>query len=300
MLFSTPIPFREALQRQQVKVLLPTVLGSDDLAAVGPALLERGMFSARVVNAEILQTVSDALEKILQGQPDRSQRTEDGGRRADGGGQELVAMDRGAARLEIKRVLEKVSYRPPAGDAGTIKDLRTDTRLNLILDTNTRMAEGYGAWAQGQDDAVLDEWPAQELVRIEDRQEKRNWYERWRAAGGTIYPGNPRGYPLVSGAAMEGRCIALKNDPIWERISRFGQPYPPFDFNSGVDVRDVTRAEAMELGLIDRDTRVARQERPFNGDLQATPEVRAAGLREALLGEGYTFDGDVLLPKAEG
>jgi len=158
MLFSSPIPFREALQRQAVKAILRTVLGSDELAMVNPALLERGMFAARVVNAEVLQKTSDVIAAILQGQPDRA------------GGEPAVAMDRAAARLELKQLIEQINWKPAPGDAGTIKDLSTDVRLNLILDTNTRMAEGYGAWAQGQDDAVLDEWPAQELVRIEDRE----------------------------------------------------------------------------------------------------------------------------------
>jgi hypothetical protein len=29
------------------------------------------------------------------------------------------------------------------------------------------------------------------------------------------------------------RMIARKDSPIWEALSRFGTPYPPFDFNSG-------------------------------------------------------------------
>lgn len=301
MLFSTPIPFREALQRQQVKSILPTVLSSAELSGVSPELLERAMFSARVYNAELLQGIKNRIDGILRGTP-----TE--GRDAAGtfrpellqpGQVPQVTMDRSLARVELKEILRDIGYQPTdARDVGTIKDLRTDARLNLILDTNTQMAQGYGWWAQGQDEVVLDEWPCQELIRISDRVERRNWYSRWTAAGGRIYAGSPRGLPLTNGVGVGGRCIARKDDPIWGAISRFGTPYPPFDFNSGIDVRDVSRAEAMDLGIIDRDTRVEPQTRGFNTDLQATPDVRSADLRAALESEGYKFDGDVLVGKA--
>jgi hypothetical protein len=114
---------------------------------------------------------------------------------------------------------------------------------------------------------VLDQWPAQELIRVIDSRVKRDWPARWAEAGGEFF--GPR-------------MVALKNDPIWTRLSRFGLPYPPFDFNSGMDVRDVDRDEAMALGLIDRDTQIAPQSRDFNTDLQASPEVRDAALKEAL------------------
>ncbi|MGN1360349.1 MAG: hypothetical protein ACI4X9_07875 [Kiritimatiellia bacterium] len=44
--------------------------------------------------------------------------------------------------------------------------------------------------------------------------------------------------------------IALKGDPVWTRISAFGNPWPPFDFNSGMGIEDITRQEAIRLGVI--------------------------------------------------
>jgi hypothetical protein len=43
--------------------------------------------------------------------------------------------------------------------------------------------------------------------------------------------------------------IALKTDPIWVRISRFGRPFPPFDFNSGMGLRNIGREGSDEPGL---------------------------------------------------
>src|SRR5690606_30698537 len=122
----------------------------------------------------------------------------------------------------------------------------SDGRRELQVRMNVELMQGQGKWIADQDPDLLDEMPAQELVRFESREVPREWQERWTRAGGRLFG---------------GRMIALKNDGIWERISRFGHPYPPFDFNSGMGVEDVTREEAMELGLIDLNTRVQPDER---------------------------------------
>ena len=90
--------------------------------------------------------------------------------------------------------------------------------------------------------------------------------------------------------------IALINDPIWEAISRFGLPYPPFDFNSGMGVAGVSRSDAIKLGVISPNAAPQRpQPRNLNDDLAMTADVRAAALREALTAStGYVFDGDTL------
>ena len=51
--------------------------------------------------------------------------------------------------------------------------------------------------------------------------------------------------------ASRDEPVALKLSPIWARLSRFGTPYPPFDFNSGMGVEDVGRRKARELGLLE-------------------------------------------------
>ncbi len=134
--------------------------------------------------------------------------------------------------------------------SGTV--LNKDARLKLVLSTNVDMARGYGQWKQGQNKFILAEYPAQEFYRAENRKEPRNWPKRWAAAGGKFFPGKSD-YP-------QGRMIALKNDPIWEHISAFGLPYPPFDYNSGMGLKDVDAAEAEKLGLI------SKPEKPKRGE----------------------------------
>lgn len=242
----THMPFAEALESRAIKAILPTDFRTKLLAEIPAQLRERAFFSAGVTNAEFLDRASSAIDDLVSG-----------------------SVDRATKRAELKKVLDSLSYHPAPGEEGTLTDLSSDRRLNVILDTNLEMAEGYGSWAQGQDSAVLDQWPAQELIRVAnfESEHKRDWASRWADAGGEFFG---------------GRMIALKNDPIWIAISRFGTPYPPFDFNSGMDVDDVDRAEAMELGLIDESTELLPQDRDFNTDLQATPEVNSSSLIEAL------------------
>ena len=67
MMIAAPVPFKEALDAQAVKVLLPTTLRSDMLSELPAALRERSLFSAGVTSSELLQHVDDGLKDILSG-----------------------------------------------------------------------------------------------------------------------------------------------------------------------------------------------------------------------------------------
>jgi hypothetical protein len=242
MLFSDPIPFAEALRANAVRTLLPTELRTRDLAAIEPALLQRARFSAGVTSVGFLQEIDDQIGALTRGE-----------------------VDRATARRDLKTFLGTLGTERDESD---LTDLASDARLNLILDTNLAQAQGYGQALQGAQPEVLDQWPAQELVRVVDSAEPRDWAARWAAAGGQFFG---------------GRMVALKADPIWTAISRFGTPYPPFDFNSGMEVADIDRDEAEALGLLAPDEQAPTPELPdFNAELQASPAVRADYLRSAL------------------
>ena len=66
--------------------------------------------------------------------------------------------------------------------------------------------------------------------------------------------------------------IALKNDPIWTEISAFRNPYPPFDYNSGMGIRNVPRSEAIRLGVMTAEQKVRPEKRGFNQGLSASVE----------------------------
>lgn len=244
-----PVNFKQALETRAVKAILPTGLDSKMLATLPREVRERSLFSAGVQNVDFLTRVGQSLDSIL-------------------------------ARTS-NRATERTALRELADSLGE-KALAADAKLNLILDTQTRMAEGFGSWLEGQHPSVLDMWPAQELYRAEDRKEPRDWPARWEAAGGEFYPG--------TSDYVEGRMIALKDDPIWTEISAFGLPYAPFDYNSGMDLKDVDHDEAVELGIIEDDYEPKPQDRSFNAGTLASIGAAAGqfGLGVAL---GETLGG---------
>jgi hypothetical protein len=272
IVFSQPIKFAEAAQRRAVQTILPTTLSSAELERISSDILERALFSARVANAEHLQTLADVIDRYLRGE-----------------------LDLASARLEVKQFLASIGYAPQPQDEGGLKDLSSDERISLQIQMNAGMARGYGNWIQGQQAPILDRWPAQELYRAFARRTHRQWSGD---DNGEIIKGEPTQGRWVEagGQIFDGRMIALKNAPIWTAISRFDLPYPPFDFNSGMSIRDIDRETAMELGLIDRDTQIAPETRDFNQDLKYTVDIRDQALRQALEDAGYSFDGDVLTP----
>lgn len=111
-----------------------------------------------------------------------------------------------------------------------------------------RLCCGRRQFEGGMLKGALIAFPAQEMIRVRhgeqyDSHEEAVWRKRWTAAGGTLF---------------NDRIIALKTDPIWCKISRFGKPYPPFDFHSCMGVFDVGRAECMKLGLVISNKQIAK------------------------------------------
>lgn len=267
-------PFQEATESREVKrTVLSPMTSKDWRDRVSPEVRERSMFSARVMEAEFLSHAAKRLKDLSVGV---------GKAPGDYANQATI-------RLELKDILARTEYQPPEGKAGGMQDLSSDQRLNLIIETNERMAHGYGQWAQGQDEDVLDAFPCQELVRIMDRKEKRDWYARWQAAGGKVFPGSPEAGGALSPDGS-GRCIAPINDPIWEAISYFGLPYPPFDFNSGIDVLTVDRETAEGLGVIEPGRKIEPESRGFNDGLEANPQGMDPEIQAELidaLGDDY-------------
>ncbi|NQT94195.1 MAG: hypothetical protein HQ559_15645 [Lentisphaerae bacterium] len=265
MIFREPIPFQEAIESRLAKTLLPTTASSRELAGIPAELKERSFFSARTNNARHLARTDTIIKRIIAptGKPGEY-------------------MNEARARQLIRASLQSIGYDPADIDAvpGSLKDLASEARVRVMLDTNVKMARNYGNWKQGQTEAILDQWPAQELTRHESRQVQRNWRERWNRARSSA------GVVGQSTDGYSGRMAALKNSPIWTALSRFGLPYPPFDYLSGMGVDDVDRDDAERLGIIDRDTIIQPQERPFNQSLQARSPAdpqRQPGLLEAIV-----------------
>ena len=103
---------------------------------------------------------------------------------------------------------------------------------------------------------ALKLFPAQELKRGGARKKPRDWKQRWRDAGGKL---------------IDGRMVALVEDPIWARLSRWGDPLPPYDYNSGMKLFKVSRANAIRLGLLPKPESAARKAKPESGEKRPVP-----------------------------
>lgn len=274
-------PFREALQRLQGQSLLPTSANTYDLEQLPADIRERAFFSARVVNADILQQAYDLITRGVSGGP----------RDAAGNDAPGSSVNMATFRAQMKNYLQSIDYRPESGSEGTLTDLSSEKRLELIWKTNVQMAQGYGAYVQQQDPDSLDAYPAQELYRLEDRKEHRPWGNIWNAAISELGMDNTSAIPVADPYADSG-MFALANDQIWVTISRFGLPYPPFDFGSGMWVRDISRKQAQDMGLLDAGEAAPDPEMVgFNQDLQAVVTDLAPVLQEALSAFGKIVDG---------
>jgi hypothetical protein len=265
MITAKPLPFQQALDALTVKSPLPTSASSRALEQLPAQLARRATFSARTNSAWYVSRIADVTESLTAGLS-----------RAQGG------MSKPQAMQALRDALKQLGYHP--GTAGieprSIQDFSSDRRLKLIVDTNVDLAQGYGHHTAGQDPVILDAFPCQELVREINSRVKRPWTSIWERAGGRIYA---------------GRMIALKNDPVWTRISRFNLPYPPFDFNSGMGVRDISRREARDLGVAGIEQPQAPAPMSLNSDLAASPPQRHRDLLAALrdqLGDLVTIDPD--------
>ena len=225
------------------KALVGSNLDSSQWNQIQAGFRNRAFFSSRVAQVNILAAMRDKVREYAEGETDISK-----------------------IRMKIREDLQRLHYTPKPGEQDTIHDLFSQARLDVIIKTNVAQARGYMQFAEGMSPGAFAAFPAQEFTRIRhSRKPRQDWPQRWAKAGGKTYG---------------GRMIALKDDPVWERLSVFGNPFPPFDWGSGMGVLDVDRKTAIRLGLISdeelRGKTAALREKPvpgFNANLQATVPV---------------------------
>jgi hypothetical protein len=224
MTFTSPTPLFDAMREITRRRAVPTSLDSAALAALGDEFWEDSFASAQTMLRDPLEELQRSIAQIVS--PDGD--------------------DRAAARLRVKELYDLYGYTPET--PGAITDLRSDARINLVIDHWTKAARGKAATVRNNDADLLWSHPCYELVRIGQRDKKRNWHEIWRGAGGKIFFGTG-----IDG--KEGRLIARKDDPVWFGISEFNRAEEPFRYNSGAGRVARPRKLCVELGVISADER---------------------------------------------
>lgn len=249
MELTSPMSFLEAVKSLAARGTMPTNLGSGELRLLDAAVRRQSLFSARTLMSDYLEEIRGAVQSIVEPATGVSQdrRTADNPE-----GFVTAGIDPATARLKLKEKLKELGYAPGEDEKGTIQDLSSDRRINLVVKTNVELAQGAGHFIQGQDADVLEAFPAQELVRFEQHTKERDWKQRWTEASQASGD-----YDAARVLSEQGRMVARKDSPVWDALGDsslfpdgLDNPFPPFAFNSGMWVQDVDFATAEKFGLV--------------------------------------------------
>lgn len=240
MIHTRPVEMRDALRSVAAKRAMPLAFSSREIQEQLPADIARvSFFSARTTLKGYLSESQALIGRLVQ--PDVITQP-DGTLRRVGRGESINPAQ---VRTAMQRHLRDLGYTAAEGEEGTLKDLASDRRVNLIINTQTQMARGFARERAVQSDAIRTAFPADRMYRALPRDEKRNWQSRWNQARARLGSATQ----ATAATSQAGPFVAPKNDPIWPAISRFGNSYPPFDFNSGMRKRSVPASQARQHGI---------------------------------------------------
>lgn len=266
-MITQPMNYEEAIRFILDKNPNPAEWDSGDWSFQKAAVRVRSFFSSKVESARFLDRAQAFIFDYLAGTTEKvvaPDGTESIALRA-GGRADFVRAMRGFMIAEGMATEAEMR----AADQSDLEDIRSESRLRLIFDTNVRQAYGYGNWRQGMSPAVRYRFPAARFVR------KRGVaLERPRHAK---HEGDVR---LKTDYAYWSN---YQNDPA---IGGFGVPWEPYGFNSGMGQQDVTREDARAQG-IDVDRKPTKQEKQpdLNEGLSASTKKMDPDLKARLLEE---------------
>lgn len=258
--------FNQAFQSFARRENLPAALTSEEWSSVPSEIRERAFFMSRVTDAEILQRFRTGVEDVLAGRKG------------------LTTVEK-----ELDMWLDARGYKPPEGKAGGLQDLSSLPRIMVVLRTNMDMARGHAAWVRMQ--TGIRAFPARRFYRLSKREVPRDWETRWKEAKEATKE-TPGVHPTEK--------VALTNHPIWTELSRFAQPWAPYDWGSGMGDEPVSRTDAKALGLPlnPKDPSQTPRHQSMNDGLEASPEISDPVLRDALadkLGRFGQWDGEKIV-----
>jgi hypothetical protein len=215
--------------------ILPTWMGTAELAELEAGIKDRAVFSARTTHAVYLQDLHDRIKRYIENGYDG---------------------DQAKLRLELKQIITELGYDPekgfpgderlgiPPARAGSLQDLSSDKRINLILDTQLELMAGKGQEQRGLSPEALDLFPAWELVRLKTARVPRDWFARWKQAGGRV----------LEDADGRKRLVAHKLDEVWSVLGdsaifkdALSVSHPPFAFGSGMGWMEIEQDEYTAL-----------------------------------------------------
>lgn len=247
-----PAKFSEAFKKLKAKKEIGSKLSSKQWQEVPTAIRDRAFFASRVASARFLTKAKKFMQSFLLKEIEEVTSPEGVKSTAIkiGGRADFVARMQDFVLSE--GLGEALPPGTPRGQRGVIpemKDLASSRRLGLIFDTNIRSAYGYGNFKASTDPDVSQAYPAWRFVRTGFVKTPRPLHKKYENA------------------------VRRKDDTkFWlemnkKEIGGLGVPHGPWGFNSQMDVQEVGRREAMELGLIKKDEKIKEPKKEFNKEL---------------------------------
>ena len=239
----------DAAKVAEIRDLLPTTLGSSEIRdLIAADVRVRSVFVSRAANVVFLSKVKEVIDAVAAG-----------------------TMDKVSARAILGETLRAIGYTPedgfpddesgevPEAIAGTLQDLSSQRRLNLIVNTQVDLMNGRGQQLRGMETERFQQFPAWELIRVKQRTAPRNWGDTQEGT-----PPRHHGQPdirsrwtIAGGDFVSERLIALKGSPVWGELGAsenfddaLDVDHPPFAFNSGMGWAEVSAAECAAIGVV--------------------------------------------------
>lgn len=220
----------DAFKAANARGVFPTTLSTAELRGLAADARARAVFTARGANVHFLTKLKQVINAVASGEFGES-----------------------GARAALAETLRALGYTPdggfpdtaagqvPPAIEGSIEDLSSFRRLDLMVRTQVDLMRGAGQLSRGMDADRLAAAPAFELVRVIDRRVPRDWQDRFEQVGGVL---------------LDGRMILLKGDPRWGELGGsenfedgLDVDYPPFAFNSGMGWDEIVYEDAVALGV---------------------------------------------------
>jgi hypothetical protein len=162
-LLTTFVPIEDAVKALERRTPVASALKSAGWGEMARGLRRDAFWSAGVEHAKFLSTAQEKLLQSIKGERVRL-----------AGGE--ANMDQGRFVKDMRSLVQgaRSTGELPAGPSATpLQDIGSSTRLRLIYDMQTQSAAAYANWKTGQDEDILQAFPAQEFRRVESRIEPR-------------------------------------------------------------------------------------------------------------------------------
>lgn len=227
-----PTKFAEAIRKLGSKTPLAVALSSEQWQTMPDDIRDNAFFTANVSSAKMLTQLKGKLMTFLEQTKEMTRSGETS--LAVGGRSDFVAqMQDWALKNGMGDPLPPGVGRGERGLIPEIKDIASNRRLKLIFDTQIRQSYAKGSLKFSTQPEIVNTWPAWRFVRDGYVKEARGDHSQ-----------------------HEGEVRLKSDDAYWAARNKpsdggFGVPHGPWGFNSQMGVEEVSRTEAIRLGLID-------------------------------------------------